>query len=145
MSETAGRRHVIQGMVEVVIKESHAVAARFMNFAVDNVLPGMIYDAALLPHDKGFIRNACIVWMQTNRRDPRMRDWKVIFPVLAQFQEGVGIAPLGINFAAIDFEGMSDEEIAEAISRSRLPSRDLSEKVAREYEELLAVAERILS
>jgi hypothetical protein len=35
MSETAARRHFIQGMTEVIIRESHAVAACFMDFAVD--------------------------------------------------------------------------------------------------------------
>jgi hypothetical protein len=83
--------------------------------------------------------------MQTNRKDPRMKDWKVVFPILAQFQDGVGLMPLGIDFAAIDCEDMSDEEIYDYISRSRIPSRDLSDRVAKEYEELLAIAERILS
>jgi hypothetical protein len=145
MSETAARRHFIQGMTEVIIRESHAVASRFMDFAVENALPGMIYDAALLPYEKEFIRNACVVWMQTNKKDPRMKDWKVVFPILAQFQDGVGLVPLGIDFAAIDCEDMSDEEIYDYISRSRIPSRDLSDRVAKEYEELLAIAERILS
>lgn len=145
MSETAARRHFIQGMTEVIIQESHAVASHFMHFAVDNALPGMIYDAALLPYEKEFIRNACVVWMQTNRKDPRMKDWKVVFPILAQFQDGVGLVPLGINFTAMDYEDMSDDEISDYISKSRIPNRDLSERVAREYEELLAIAERILS
>ncbi|HPC74010.1 MAG TPA: hypothetical protein P5551_00960 [Syntrophales bacterium] len=145
MSERAVRRHFIQGMTEVIIRESHAVAERFMDFVVENALPGMIYDAALLPYEKEFIRNACVVWMQMNRKDPRMQDWKVVFPILAQFQEGVGLMPLGINFAAMDPGDMSAEEIYETISGSRIPGRDLSDRVAKEYEELLAIAERILS
>ena len=144
MSETAGRRHFIQGMTKVIIEESHAVARHFLHFAVENAVPGMIYDAALLPYDKEFIRNACVVWMQTNRKDPGMRDWKVVFPTLAQFQDGVGLMPLGIDFASMDYEDMSEEEISDYISRSRIPSRELSERVSREYEELRSIAERIL-
>jgi hypothetical protein len=68
----------------------------------------------------------------------------VIFPILAQFQDGVGLMPLGIDFGAMDYEDMSEEEILEVLSRSRIPSRALSERVAREHEELRAVAERIL-
>ena len=144
MTRTDGRRHFIQGMTEVIIEESHAVARIFMHFAIDNAVPGMIYDATMLPYEKEFIRNACVVWMQTNRKDPRMKDWKVVFPILAQFQDGVGLMPLGIDFAAMDYEDMSGEEISEYISRSSIPTRELSERVAREYEELLAIAERIL-
>ncbi|HOD36550.1 MAG TPA: hypothetical protein PLR20_12220 [Syntrophales bacterium] len=144
MSETAGHRHFIRGMTELIIAKSHTVASHFMHFAVDNTVPGMIYDATLLPYDKEFIRNACVVWMQTNRSDPGMKDWRVIFPILAQFQDGVGLMPLGIDFGAMDYEDMSEEEILEVLSRSRIPSRALSERVAREHEELRAVAERIL-
>jgi len=83
--------------------------------------------------------------MQTNRKDSRMKDWRMVFPILAQFQDGVGLLPLGIDFAAMDYEDMSEEEISEYISRSRIPNRELSERVAREYEELRSIAERILS
>ena len=145
MSETTAHRHFIKGMTEVIIAESHAVARHFMHFAIDNAVPGMIYDATMLPYDKEFIRNACVVWMQTNRKDPRMKDWRMVFPILAQFQDGVGLLPLGIDFAAMDYEDMSEEEISEYISRSRIPNRELSERVAREYEELRSIAERILS
>ena len=135
----------MDGMTEIVIEAAHAVARNFVHVASDHVVPGMIYDVSRLPYEKTFIRNACLVWMQANRQDPEMKGWKVVFPVLAQFQEGVGPVPLGIDFAAVDHEEMSGEEISLYVSGSRMPSRELSLRVGREYEELREIADRVLS
>ncbi|MCX5658220.1 MAG: hypothetical protein NTW19_00680 [Planctomycetota bacterium] len=119
-----------------VIAVANAIAAQFAKMvASGQVLPGLVYDVSMLPHSKSVIKNACVVTIRYASREQR-EGWKIVLPILSQFQEGVGGSPLGLDPAAILAGGGVDEMIRRVANMKKLPP-EIETKVEAEFRELL--------
>jgi hypothetical protein len=121
------------GIVDIIIND-------FVGFIAYTYRPGMIYDVSVLPYNKEHIKQACVLWMQNNKGTEMAEGWLSLFPILSRFQEGIGPKPAGTNYLSID----SNEEGKERIRDHRELSREISNKVDREYIELYDLAHKIL-
>ena len=77
------------------------------------------------------------MWISVCQDSFQLQGWKVVFPMLSQFQEGVGTTPLGLDGTAMMDEGLSIKELAARITQMKMPSPALQEKVDAEARALL--------
>ncbi|MBI1369484.1 MAG: hypothetical protein GC162_12625 [Planctomycetes bacterium] len=137
-------------MVEA-IRTANRVACDFAS-CVENISPIAIYDVAILPHPKDHIVKCCQLWIGVCRNAEQLAGWIVIYPILSQFQPGVGKQPLGLNVEAINKAsnaGVSVEELARMSLSHPQPSPELKTKVEREFCEMVtwvtdAVSQRLV-
>lgn len=119
-----------------VLAVANAIASQFAKMvASGQVLPGLVYDVSMLPHSKSLIKNACVTTIRYASREQR-EGWKIVLPILSQFQEGVGSSPLGLDPAAILAGGEADEMIRRIANMKKIPP-EIETKVEAEYRELL--------
>lgn len=122
---------------EAVIAAANNIACTFSGLiASDGIQPGRIYDVSILPFAKDLIMDSCKVWISVCQDSSQLQGWKVVFPILSQFQEGVGSTPLGLDgnaMVAMKDEGLSVEEMARRITQMKMPSPELQEKVNAEH------------
>jgi hypothetical protein len=105
----------------------------------ERVEPNLVYDVSELPHPKDAIERACKFWIQVCPDEQQRQAWKIVLPMLSQFQEGVGSPPLGIGMATLrSARNVSVEEFARRVASTRSPSPQLLSKVEAEAAALLA-------
>lgn len=100
--------------------------------ASGRISPTIIYDVSMLPYAKGLIENSCKVSIKVCQDSSQLQGWKVVLPMLSQFQEGIGSTPLGLDgtaLKAMSDDGVSIEEIATRITQMKMPSPELKKKV----------------
>lgn len=118
---------------EAVIVAANNIACSFSGLiASDCIKPGLIYNVSMLPYTKDLIKDSCKLWISTCQDSSQLQGWKVVFPMLSQFQEGVGSTPLGLDGTAMMTmrdEGLSIEELATRVTQMKMPSPELQEKV----------------
>ena len=118
---------------KVAIAAANKVAHDFSDLiASDHIYPLQIYDVSVLPHPKALIEKCCKLWIMVCQDSTQLHGWKIILPILSQFQEGIGATPLGLDGAAIMAmrnEDVSIEESAMRITEMKMPSPGLEEKV----------------
>jgi len=124
-----------------LISAANRVAHDFSDLmASDRIDSGLIYDVSVLPHDKDLIEKCCKLWITVCQDSAQLQGWKVILPMLSQFQNGIGTTPLGISYNALmamKNEGVSVEESAMRITEMKMPSPELEEKTRIEERALL--------
>ena len=117
---------------EAVIVAANNIACNFSGLiASDCIKPGFIYDVSMLPYDKDLIRDSCKLWISVCQDSPQLQGWKVVLPILSQFQEGIGSTPLGLDgtaMMAMKDEGVSIKEMAMRITQMKMPSPELKKK-----------------
>lgn len=115
------------------IAAANKVAHDFSDLiASDRICPLQIYDVSVLPHPKELIEKCCKLWIMVCQDSTQLQGWKVILPILSQFQEGIGATPLGLDGAAImamGNEGVPINERTMRITEMKMPSPELEEKV----------------
>lgn len=119
---------------------ANSIACDFSDLiASERVQPNLIYDVSVLPHPKVDIERACKFWIQVCPDEQQRQGWKIVLPMLSQFQEGVGSPPLGIDMATLRSDrNESVEEFARRVASTRSPSPQLRSKVEAEAIALLA-------
>lgn len=132
-------------MSEEILITANNIACDFADFVAERVKPGVIYDVSFLPFPKDAIRNSVKVWLYYGPKDPTLYGWEIILPALAQFQDGVGDVPFGLNFSEEDLSGKTPEEVTNMIRNQKMPTKELSDKVMTERLELALMVKKILT
>ncbi|MBX3332438.1 MAG: hypothetical protein KF722_18725 [Nitrospira sp.] len=118
---------------QAAIAAANKIAHDFSDLiASGRVNPGQIYDVSVLPHAKELIEKCCKLWIMVCQDSTQLQGWKVILPILSQFQKGIGATPLGLDATALMTmrnEDVPIEEHAMRISEVKMPSLELEEKV----------------
>jgi hypothetical protein len=119
-----------------VAVSANNVACDFSDLiASDRIQDGMIYDVSHLPDAKALIEKSCKIWISLCTDEAERQAWKVVLPMLSQFQEGIGPSPIGLDVTAI--AGMEPQEMLKLIRSMKKPSPELLMKVQTEEKALL--------
>lgn len=130
---------------EAIVIAANNVACDFSDLiASGNIEPFLIYDVSVLPHAKELIEQSCKLWISICSDEAQLQGWKITFPILAQFQRGVGSTPLGLNATALVGTGLSPLEMANRIVSLKQPSPELLAKVQTEEHALLSWVTQIV-
>ncbi|BCA53474.1 hypothetical protein W02_06140 [Nitrospira sp. KM1] len=125
--------------VKAAIETANAVACDFSDLiASGSIEPTLIYDVSALPHAKDLIEKSCKLWILACPDVSQRQSWKVVLPMLSQFQEGVGSIPLGLDVSTLVNQGLPPQELARKITSLKMPSAELLERVHAEEHALLS-------
>ena len=89
------------------------------------------------------ILESCMIWMQACTDKTQREAWKIVFPLLAQFQTGVRCEPLGINYSNLAQTTPDATEMARMIMEKSVPN-DLRIAVDQEESRLRQLAEDLV-
>jgi len=124
-------------MNQTAIAAANNVACDFSDLiASGRVKPGLVYDVSALPHAKDLILKSCKLWITACPDQSQRVAWKVVLPMLSQFQEGVGSTPLGLDIASV--AGLAPREMARRIASMEQPSQEVMTRVQTEERALRA-------
>jgi hypothetical protein len=98
----------------------------------------MVYDVAKLPHPKPLIEKACMFCIQASTEPEQREGFSVMLLALAQFQDGVGAHPLGMNVPALVSAKHDPATMIAAAAQSRMPSAEIQAKVRADEQRFLA-------
>lgn len=118
---------------QVAIVAANNIAHDFSGLIASGRIESVrIYDVSMLPHAKDLIEDCCKLWISVCQDSSQLQGWKVVLPMLSQFQEGIGSTPLGLDgtaMMAMKDEGVSMKEMAMRITQMKMPSPELQERV----------------
>jgi hypothetical protein len=101
---------------EAIVTAANNVACDFSELiGSGNIEPNIIYDVSVLPHTKELIEQSCKLWISICSDEAQRQSWKLVLPMLAQFQQGVGSTPLGLNSTALGGTGLPPLEMINRI------------------------------
>ncbi len=116
------------------VLQANNVACDFSGKIVElGITPGLVYDEKLLTLPKAYIKDCCKVWIRFCTDAEQRNGWMVIYPMLAQFQKGVGTKPAGLDVTKINMSAPDAHK--QILAMTSGPSQafvDMAEKEGKE-------------